>query len=224
MDRSKLRKRLTICLTIVVIAVAAILVGDELLRLDSNLSIFADEVRETLGIPVDEPGVYVLIKMRALEARGRRDKAIEIGSRFTTRNPSADSRVPEQVAVLYLRKARTDPAHAEEDVREAMKFRDIAVQSSLDSPGLLVQLAGISEYAADLSSKQRCIEYRNALKIIDAALSRMAGRKDELTRHIKITEEDTAELKDLNESESNTRLRVTKLEDKVRNSGCARAN
>jgi len=185
----------------------------------STLSILADDVRESFGLAADRSPILVFARMQALAQRGRIDKAIEIGHQSMVKHPG-DEWVPPQLATLYLTKARSDTTHAKLYVGEALKYRDMALSSS-NSPQSLLQLAYISDYAGDLLGDQRCIQYRNALRLTDAAFGQIAQRRDVINRHIKTTPEDIEELSKLDVYAEVAHQRRTQVQQKLMDYDCA---
>jgi hypothetical protein len=141
------------------------------------------------GLPPWDSTYGVLHKMESYQEHGYYDAAINAGEAWTSKNPSglANEAVLIGIASVYLRKARHDQKHAEAEIREALRYRDEALKAASDpelgySMSALRDLALISEYAGDLSSEQRCIQYGNAIKLYEHLLAQLTDKKDEISR------------------------------------------
>jgi hypothetical protein len=112
--------------------------------------------------------------MEKYEKQGRYDDAIKAGLAWTENHPRSGDNdlVFRRIALLYLARARTDSGHADGYVNEAILYRDKAIPPALDtslgwySMAGLRDLALISESAGDLSVRQRCAQYGNAIKLL----------------------------------------------------------
>ena len=130
------------------------------------------------------------------EKKGRYDDAITGGILWTEKHPHAGSNgwIYTDVAGLYLEKAVKDGEYTEEDVKQALLYRDKALQ--FDPDGLYsLQLATISESAGDLSAAQRCVQYRNAIKILDRMAVLLGEEKDRAARQFKPHPDDVERIK-----------------------------
>jgi len=125
--------------------------------------------------------------MTKYQKKGRYDDAIRAGIMWTEKYPDAGSNVwlYTDVSALYLEKAAKDSEHAEEDVKQALLYRDKALPLASDELYSLRQLAAISESAGDLSATQRCVQYRNAIKILDRMGVLLGEEKDRVARQFK---------------------------------------
>ena len=127
----------------------------------------------------------VLHRMAKYEQAGRYDAAISLGKDWLAKFPQngTNDQVFGQIAVLYLKKAENNPQHGDEYVVQAMEYRDkmlpVLSDTSLGwySMSALRDAALISERAGDLSAKQRCVQYQNALKLLNR-LVYLANEKD----------------------------------------------
>lgn len=142
---------------------------------DSTLSIVAKYVAKQMGWAADSTTADVLQRMARHERNNRNDEAIKAGVAWTEQHPHDGSSylIYRQIALLYLEKARLDSGRADEYVAQAISHRDKALSGALDNSASSYSMAGlqelglISELAGDLSAKQRCKQYRNAVKLLD---------------------------------------------------------
>ena len=195
--------------------VALVIWGAVLVRDDNSvLSILIRRV----GWAPDSTAAAVLHRMSKYEKRGRYDDAIEAGIAWTEKNPDAGSSgwVYTDLSALYLEKAGKDSEHAEKDVQQALLYRDKAIQ--LDSDGLYSsQLAAISESAGDLSAAQRCVQYRNAIKIWDRMAVVLGEEKDRAARQFKPHPDDVERIKG---DSDRVDAMVNRLSGKLQHSAC----
>lgn len=142
---------------------------------DSVLSILVRDVAKKMGWAADSTTLDVLQRMEKYDKQGRYDDAIKAGSTWAEEHPNDGSNdlVFRQIALLYLEKAKKDSGHADEYADRAILYRDKALPLASDatlgwrSMAGVRDLALISESAADLSAKQRCPQYQNAIKLLE---------------------------------------------------------
>ena len=137
---------------------------------DSGLSVLVRYTAWRMGWAADSSTVEVLTRIARYSKRGRYDDLIRAGTAWTEAHPPNDyfgSVIYQDIAWAYLAKAKADAAHSEEDVNQAMLYRDKAVPLSLQAILGLEYLADLSEEAGDLSARQRCVQYGNAIKLLD---------------------------------------------------------
>ncbi len=127
-----------------------------------------------LGWSADSTADDVLVRMTKYQKRGRYDDAIKAGVAWTEKHPHDESNILPlsvywSISDLYLEKAKSESGRADKYVRQAIVYRDKAPPvPSYDVLDLLL-LASFSESAGDLSPRQRCAEYRNAIGILQRA-------------------------------------------------------
>jgi hypothetical protein len=179
-------------LVVGIVAVVALVVWIAALLHDdgSVLSILVREVPTYIGRASDSTAADVLRKMSKYEKKGRYDDAIKSGIAWTQKYPDAGSngwngRIYTDVSALYLKKASMDDEHMEEDVTQALLYRDKALPFSTDTMYWLQQLAAISEHAGDLSPTQQCVQYRNAMKLLDRVNILLTAEKERVARQFK---------------------------------------
>jgi hypothetical protein len=119
--------------------------------------------------------------------KGRYDDAINSELAWVEKHPDGyiNGWFYEEISELYLRKAKIDGGRAEEYLRQAVYYRDRAVPSASDDSYLLQQLAIVSESIGDLSIAQRCVQYRNSIKLLDRMKLLANENKDHLERQFK---------------------------------------
>jgi hypothetical protein len=80
-----------------------------------------------------------------------------------------------------------DRVRAEEYLEQAVFYRDKALQTKFvsDSPYPLQSLAAISESVGDLSTRQRCVQYGNSIKLLDRMNLLANAERDRLARQFK---------------------------------------
>jgi hypothetical protein len=158
---------------------------------DSTLSLVASYVQRATCWPADSSVACEfdaeLKTMEKYRKKARYDDAISTGIAWTEKYPdsSMNGWIYEDISMLYLRKARTDSGRAEEYLRMAVLYRDKAVPSASDNSYLLQQLALVSESIGDLSTAQRCVQYRNSIKLLDRMKLLENENQDRLARQFK---------------------------------------
>jgi hypothetical protein len=159
---------------------------------DSVLSILIRRI----GWAPDSTTGDVARTMTKYQKKGRYDEAIQAGIMWTEKYPDAGSNawLYMDVSALYLVKAAKDSVHTEEDVKQALVYRDKALR--FDPDGMYsLQLATISESAGDLSAAQRCVQYRNAIKILDRMAVLLGEEQDRVARQFKPHPDDVERIK-----------------------------
>ena len=184
---------------------------------DSVLSILIR--REHIGWAPDSTSGDVLRRMSKYQKKGRYDDAIRAGVMWTEKYPDAGSNVwlYMDVSALYLLKAAKDGEHAEEDVKRALLYRDKVLPFASDGLYSLQQLAAISESAGDISAAQRCVQYRNANKILDRMTVLLGEEKDRVARQFKPRPDDVERIKCDSDRLDAT---VNRLRGKLQHSAC----
>jgi tetratricopeptide (TPR) repeat protein len=184
---------------------------------DSVLSILIR--REHIGWAPDSTSGDVLRRMSKYQKRGRYDDAIRAGVMWTEKSPDDGSNVwlYMDVSALYLLKAAKDGEHAEEDVKQALLYRDKVLPFASDGLYSLEQLAAISESAGDISAAQRCVQYRNAIKITDRMAVLLSEEKDRVARQFKPRLDDVERIKC---DSDRAGAMVNRLRGKLQDSAC----
>lgn len=171
--------------TVAVVWIVVLLLDDS-----SVLGILVRRVPTYIGWAHESPADDVVRRMHKYERKGRYDDAIKAGVAWTQQHPDADSSVWNGwiytgVSALYLKKAARDGEDAELDIQQALLYRDRAVPFSTESLYAMQRLAAISESAGDLSAPERCVQYRNTMKLLDRANILLTEEKDRMARQIK---------------------------------------
>jgi hypothetical protein len=135
----------------------------------STLSVFVSYAKKRIGWAADSSTSDVIIRMAGYAKQGRYDDAVRVGNAWTAKNPNSESNVPIYTLTsrLYLQRTKVDGGHAEEYVRQAMLYRDKALPFESDNVYGLRDLALLSKAGGDLSASQRCVQYRNAIKLLE---------------------------------------------------------
>jgi hypothetical protein len=135
----------------------------------------------------DSSTFCVLKAMSKYEKRGHFDEAIKAGTTWASQYPdgSISGGIYTDISTLYLKKARMDPGRAEEYFKQALSYRDKALQPASDNAYSLRPLVEISEYVGDVSKDQRCVQYGNSLRILDRMSLLANEEKDQLARQFK---------------------------------------
>lgn len=155
---------------------------------DSTLRVVSRYIAHRTGLSPDRSVYEVLRTMQRYARRRRYDAAIAAGEDWTNKNPISGSndQVFLLMASLRLEQAKQKPQLADDYVAQAIRYRDKALPIASDislgwySVNALQQMALISEYAGDLSSNQRCVQYRNALKLLDRVLHQLEEKRVEI--------------------------------------------
>lgn len=188
----------------------------------SVLGILAREVPRYMGWAPDSTTSDVLRRMSKYEKKGRYDDAIKSGLAWTEKHPDTGSNgwngwIYTDVSALYLKKAAEDDEHAEEDVTEALLYRDKALPFSTDSLYWLQKLAAISESVGDLSPAQRCVQYRNTMKLLDRVNILLTEEKDRVARQFKPDPADCEQMKCVSDQVDTS---VNRVKGKLEHSAC----
>lgn len=157
--------------------------------------------------------------MAKYEKKGRYDDAIISGLAWTEKHPEGiDSQwIYRDLSFLYLKKASLDDGHKEGYVDQALFYRDKLLAFSSDSPGALEPLETISEYAGNISTAQKCAQYRNSIKLLDRMNSLVSQDKERLAREFKPDPKEEKETECLSDWIEATAERVN---HKLTSSGC----
>lgn len=188
---------------------------------DSTLSVVTSYVTRYVKVKMgwsDDP-FTVLARMAKYENRGRYDDAISAGVACTEKYPDSFTSgwIYQDISVLYLKKARMDAERAEEYLKQAVLYRDKALRTASDSPNSLAQLVVISVSIGDLSAAQRCVQYRNSMKLLDRMNLLVAEDKDRLARQFK---PDVAERKKVEGNSDWTKATTKEVQTRLSTSGC----
>jgi hypothetical protein len=185
----------------------------------SVLGILVREVPTHEGWASDSSAADVLGRMRKYEKKSRYDDAIKAGIAWTEKHPDDgwNGWIYMEVSALYLKKARKDEEHAEEDVTEVILYRDKALPLFPDDLYWLQRLAAISESAGDLSPTQRCVQYRNTMKLLDRVNILLTEEKDRVARQFRPDPADCEQMKCVSEQFDTS---VNRVRGKLQQSGC----
>ena len=185
----------------------------------SVLGILVREVPSYMGWAPDSTAADVLRRMSKYKKKGRSDDAIKTGIAWTEKHPGDgwNGWIYMEVSALYLKKAGKHDEHAEEDVTEALLFRDKALPLFPDNLYWLERLAAISESAGDFSPIQRCIQYRNTMKLLDRVNILLTEEKDRVARQFKPDPADCEQMKCVAEQVDTA---VDRVRGKLQRSAC----
>lgn len=189
---------------------------------DSTLNVlirYAKDVKERACWPEDSSVFCVLAKMQKYEKKNRYDEAISAGIAWMQGHPDdfLSGLVYRDLSVLYLKKAKQDKPDSERNLKQVIFYRDKALASSSDNAYALQPLVVITESVGDLSASQRCVEYRNSLKLLDQMNLLTMKKKDQVARQFKPDPNELKEIECLSEWIDGTSKRLT---TKVSTSGC----
>lgn len=161
----------------------------------------------------------VLARMAKYEERGRYDDAISTGVACAEKYPDSFTSgwIYRDISVLYLKKAKADGTRAEEYLRQAVLYRDKALRTASDSSYSLAQLVAVSLSIGDMSSAQRCVQYRNSMKLLDRMNLLVNEDKDRVARQFK---PDPAERKKIEDISAWTDASIKQVETKISTAGC----
>ncbi len=164
--------------------------------------------------------------MANYERRGHYDAAIRVGTRWTEHHRTDaffSDKVFISVASMYLQKARFDRSHSDDYVKQALLYRDkalpIASDPTLENYDTLRDLGLISEYAGDLSTEQRCVQFGNAVKLYEHLTLRLKDKQLENSRRFAPVKDDIS-ASDVDCWISNTQGELERMRDKQHSSGC----
>jgi hypothetical protein len=157
--------------------------------------------------------------MAKYEKKGRYDEAINAGLALAAKYPDSftSGLIYEDISTLYLRKATIDSGRSEEYLTQAVSYRDKALPSASDSPYSLKQLVVLSESIGDLSTSQRCTQYRNSIKLLDRMKVLANEDQDHLAREFN---PNPAERQKLNHLEECIDTLTKRVGGKLSASGC----
>lgn len=147
-------------------------------------------ISRRLGLAPDQNTSELLKTMQVYASRERYDLAIAAGENWTTGHPldGSNDQVFLAISSTYLERARRDKQSPDAYLSQAILYRDKAAPTASDralgwySIGTLHDMALVSEAAGDLSEKQRCVQYRNALKLHRHIVERLNEKRDEISR------------------------------------------
>jgi len=188
---------------------------------DSALRVVVRVLARNMGWSAPSTTAEVVSRMSKDQERGRDEDAIKTAVDWTQKHPVDPGNywVYTSVSGLYLKKAQKDSGRKDEYVIQAIVYRDRALQFQEQSIPGLQDLASISELAADLSSRDRCPHYRNAIKLLQHTISLLdEQRNHSVTQQAHARESLTADkIKALSGSVEQAITRVT---GKLQSSGC----
>lgn len=186
---------------------------------DSTLSVVTRYLRDEICWSADSNLLCVLRRMAKDERKGRYENAISTGLAWTRKHPDGfeSGLIYRDLSVLYLKRARMDSGHAEEHLKQAIFYRDKELPSASDSPYALQPLEAISEAVGDLSADQRCVQYRNSIKLVNRMNFLVTEDKGRLARQFKPDPVEREQIECLSEWIESTTRRV---EAKLATAGC----
>lgn len=186
---------------------------------DSTLHAEVRYLKETLCWTAESNVSCVIKGMAKYEKKGRYDDAINVGVAWTQKNPSGpiSGWIYRDISVLYLKRASQDKANAEAYVKESISYRDKALPTASDSAYALQPLLLVTESAGDLSPSQRCVQYRNSMRVLDRMKLLVSEEEDRLDRQFKPDPKERNDLECLSEWMDTSGKRLT---TKLSTSGC----
>jgi len=195
----------------------------------SMLSVLITRVADKIGFPPGSSAYDTLHKMANYEKRGMYGAAINAGNAWITEHPidGTNDRVFLAIASIFLQKAKQDSSHADQYVDQALVYRDKAIPIASDttlgwySMTTLRDMSLISESAGELSSKQRCVQYRNGVKLLERVLDQLETKRVEISRRTPNTEDQFGVSRDTVEQLSEqTKAGIARLRAKQQNAAC----
>jgi hypothetical protein len=173
--------------TVAVALSCVVLVVFSLQNDDSTLSVVTRYVKAKMGLSQESAMIVEYRRMEKYEMKGRDDDAIQAGVAFVSKYPDSSLNfwIYQNLSVLYLKQARKDSGRAEEYLKQAILYRDKGLPSVSDSPYQLQRWVIISESVGDLSATQRCVQYRNAIKLLDRMNLLVNKDKDRVARQFR---------------------------------------
>ncbi len=194
----------------------------------SRLSVLITRAADKIGFDTAGMAFAVLHKMDNYEKRGMYDAAIYAGIKWLNHNPEIfDDRISLAIACAFLNKAHQDRNHAEEYVRQALVYRDKAIPIASDtnrgwySMSTVQDMAAISESAADISDDQRCVQYRNTIRLLQLLAGRAQDKQDEISRRFGPKQDASGvTLADVDRYKSQVEAAIARVRDKQQKSGC----
>ena len=193
----------------------------------SVLSVFISRVADTIGCPPGEYTLAVLHKMANYERREHYDAAINAGVAWTQAHPQdgLNDMVFIGIGWEYLKKAQHDSMHVDDDVHQALLYRDKALPAGSEnqigwhSVKAMRDLALLSEVAGDLSPMRRCLQYENSIKLLERRTAMLRDKQDEISRRFVPDKEDLT-VKDVEYFSDETRAATERVQRKQQGDGC----
>jgi hypothetical protein len=190
----------------------------------SGISVLVSMIGDKTRLNQPESYYAVLHRMSQYRRRGFYRPAIALGEAWTERHQSVPNEdVFISMAGACLEKARHDQGQADIYVEKAVEYRDHALRAATsDVPIGMKQvhdLAAISEIAGDLSQKQRCVQYGNAIKLHNYFVARLDEKRDEISRRF-VPEKDDLTISDVDCLKAQSQTEINRLRDKRQRSGC----
>lgn len=180
---------------------------------DSGLSVLVKYTARAMWLTPPETTAEVLERMLSYEKRGRLEDAAKLGIAWTDRDPRnySSNDVYVNLAFIRLEEATRDKSQADARVEQAIAYRDKALACSPDALDMWVNAARISEFAGDYSETQRCIQYGNAVKLLNQISVRM-----ETEQHLN----GTLTQDKRNEIEGKLHKKISSVQQKLRDAKC----
>jgi len=185
-------------------------------------------ISRRLGLAPDETTSEVLRTMHVYVCHKRYDLAIDAGVNWTTEHPidGSNDQVFLAISFTYLERARRDKQNGDAYLSQAILYRDKAIPTASDralgwySIGTLRDMALVSEAAGDLSEKQRCVQYRNALKLYKLIGERLNDKRDEISRRTPPKDEFGVSLNEADQRIHQALDTTERLEKKIQSGSC----
>jgi hypothetical protein len=167
--------------------------------------------------------------MQGYARRGRYNDAIAAAVDWTNKNviDGSNDQVFVAVASLFLEQAKQNPQRADDYVSQAILYRDKALPIASDtslgwySMGTLRDVSLISESAGDLSYKQRCVQYRNAVKLLERLLHQLEEKRVGISRRTPNTEDQFGVTRDkVEQLAEQTKAAIARVKEKEQKNSC----
>jgi len=222
-------KRLLFIGALVLTIVVAVWTVSSLRDDDSSLSVFVSYARKRMGWSADTRAYDVIVRMSGYIKQGRYDDAVRVGNAWTAKNPNSKWNVEiyKLISQLYLERAKADSGHADDYVRQAMLYRDKLLPFESNNVYGLRYLGSLSETGGDLSEAQRCVQYRNAIKLLEHLTGMLREQRTVAPKEkaFVVPRKGTAAeyvltVEDIDAMLERTRGAATQVQEKLQKSGC----
>jgi hypothetical protein len=222
-------KRLLFISALVLTVVVAVWAVSSLRDDDSSLSVFVRNAGKRMGWSADTTTYDVILRMSGYINQGRYDDAVRVGNAWTARNPNSESNVElyRLISQLYLERAKADSGHADDYVRQAMLYRDKMLPFESNNIYGLRYLESLSEAGGDLSESQRCVQYRNAMKLLEHLTNMLREQRTVAPKEkaFAVPRKGTAAeyvltVEDIDAMMERARRAVAQVQEKLQKSGC----
>ena len=207
------RRRWIVGIVIVLLIGTGALVTASLRNDDSDLRVLIRYAARRMGGSQPSTTAEVVERMLRYEKRGRLNEALKLGVAWTDKYPQdfSSSYIYVNIAFIHLEEARRDRNKANEKIEQAISDRDKALACAPEALNIWADAARISEFAGDYSESQRCIQYGNAIKLLNQTSIRM---QTEQPPNGVLTQDKR------NEIEGKLRRKISAVQQKLREATC----